>query len=292
MLIEKQDPKDTFFLKNKFINCKGNLLNLDESIIMGILNCTPDSFFDGKLQFSDEEILSKTKKMLQDGASIIDIGGYSTRPNANEVSEKEELQRVLPVIKLLTTEFPEAIFSIDTFRSSVAEKCVEHGAAIINDISGGDFDKKMIDCVAQLKVPYILMHSNTDSIKNIHQTSTSHNMVEEVIDYFSEKINLLRQKGINDIIIDPGFGFGKTVQQNYQLLRHLNDFKLLEIPLLVGVSRKSMINKVIGTTPEEALNGTTVLNTVALLKGASILRVHDVKEANQAIKLIGALKSE
>lgn len=283
MLIKKENPKVTIFLKNKFINCKGILLNLDEPCIMGILNRTPDSFFDGKSVFLEAEIIEKTKKMLADGAKIIDVGGYSTRPNATEVSEKEELTRILPIIKLLVTEFPKIIISVDTFRSSVAEKCVSYGAALINDISGGDFDEKMLDCVANLKVPYVLMHSNK-SLETMHITSAN-NIIENEMSYFSKKIDVLYQKGITDIIIDPGFGFGKTVEQNYQLLKKLVDFKLFELPILVGISRKSMIHKVLNTSPQEALNGTTVLNTFALLNGASILRVHDVKEANETIIL-------
>jgi len=289
MLNVKENPKDTFFLKNKFINCKGILLNLDEPTIMGILNHTPDSFFDGKLTFSETEIIEKTLFMLTNGAKIIDIGGYSTRPNGCEVSEKEELKRTLAVVKLLVAEFPDIILSIDTFRSVVAEKCIENGAAIINDISGGDFDKKMIACVAQLKVPYIFMHSNSKLI-DLHKIETKKNILDEEIFYFSEKINLFHKKGITDIIIDPGFGFGKTLEQNYYLLNRLADFQLFELPILVGISRKSMINKVLGTTPQQALNGTSVLNTIALLKGASILRVHDVKEANEAVKLVAALE--
>ena len=284
MFIKNRSPKDTFFLKNKFINSNEILLNLDEPCIMGILNVTPDSFFDGKESFSLYEIEEKTKGMLANGAKIIDVGGYSTRPNASVVSEKDELARVLPIIKFLVSKFPDIIISIDTFRSNVAQKCVENGASIINDISGGDYDKKMMDCVAQLNVPYVLMHSSK-TLNNMHLQKQQSNIIDEVMTYFSKKINLLRQKGINDIIIDLGFGFGKTVEQNFELMQRLNEFKIIELPILVGISRKSMINKVLQTPPQEALNGTTVLNTIALLKGASILRVHDVKEANEAIKL-------
>lgn len=290
MLIEKESPKDTFFLKNKIINCKGILLNLDEPCVMGILNLTPDSFFDGKAFFSDEEIIAKTKKMLDDGAKIIDVGGYSTRPNASEVSEKEELNRVLLVVKLLVAEFKNIVISVDTFRSVVAEKCIENGAALINDISGGDYDEKMVDCIATLKVPYVLMHSN-NALSKMHVINENQSITDEVFSYFSEKINELTKKGIADIIIDPGFGFGKSLEQNYQLMQQLNGFSIFERPILVGISRKSMLNKVLQTTPQTALNGTTVLNTLALTKGASILRVHDVKEAVEAIVLTEKVSS-
>jgi dihydropteroate synthase len=228
--------------------------------------------------------------MEYDGAKIIDIGGYSTRPNATEVSEEEELARVLPIVKLIKSNFNGLNISIDTFRSNVAKKCVEVGADIINDISGGSLDDKMFSCIAELNVPYVLMHIK-GSPQNMQKNPSYKNVVEEVKQYFEEKITQLNQLGVTDVILDPGFGFGKTIEHNYELLDNLDAFTSLGLPILAGVSRKSMINKVIGTTPDEALNGTTSLNTIALLKGANILRVHDVKEANETIKLTQKLKS-
>jgi dihydropteroate synthase len=281
-----ETPQDT----NKSIKFKVKGINLDEPIIMGILNVTPDSFFDGRKHISEETIVQKVNSMEYDGAQIIDIGGYSTRPNAAEVSEEEELARVLPIVKLIKSNFNGLNISIDTFRSNVAKKCVEVGADIINDISGGSFDDKMFSCIAKLNVPYILMHIK-GTPQNMQENPSYKNVVEEVKQYFEEKITQLNQLGVTDIILDPGFGFGKTIEHNYELLDNLDAFTSLGLPILAGVSRKSMINKVIGTTPDEALNGTTSLNTIALLKGANILRVHDVKEAKETIKLTQKLKS-
>lgn len=283
-MFTQETPQDTFFLKKNTINCKGKLLNLDELHIMGILNLTPDSFFDGGSYSNEKLIVEKVQKMLNDGATFIDVGGYSSRPGAEHVSEAEELKRVIPVIELLVREFPDILISVDTFRSKVAEQAINAGAALINDISGGNMDNNMFNAIKDLQVPYIMMHMQ-GTPQDMQQNPNYENVVSEVIHYFAEKINQLDQLGVNDVILDPGFGFGKTVEHNYELLNHLEEFKITELPLLVGFSRKSMINKVIHTTPKEALNGTTVLNTLALSKGANILRVHDVKEAKEVVDL-------
>ena len=285
MLSKIESPQDT----NKSITFKVNGINLDEPIVMGILNVTPDSFFDGRNDLTEEDIIRKVNAMEYDGAKIIDIGGYSTRPGAEEVSEAEELKRVLPIVQLIRSNFKGMEISIDTFRSAVAEKCVKAGATIINDISGGSLDKKMFSCVADLKVPYILMHIQGNP-KTMQENPSYNNVVKEVKQYFEEKINQLNQLGAKDIILDPGFGFGKTIEHNYELLNNLDQFKTFNLPILAGVSRKSMINKVLNTTPEEALNGTTTLNTIALTKGAKILRVHDVREARECVKLVEQLR--
>lgn len=284
MLSKIESPQDT----NKSINLKVNKINLDEPAIMGILNVTPDSFFDGRNDLTEANIVQKVNAMEYDGAKIIDVGGYSTRPGAEQVSEIEELHRVLPIVKLIRSNFKDLEISIDTFRSSVAEKSVEAGATIVNDVSGGTLDSNMFSCIADLKVPYILMHIK-GTPQTMQENPTYNYVVEEVKNYFEEKINELTQLGVNNIILDPGFGFGKTVEHNYELLNNLDAFKTFGLPILAGVSRKSMINKVLDTTPEEALNGTTVLNTIALTKGANILRVHDVREANECVKLVGRL---
>ncbi|MCB9359871.1 MAG: dihydropteroate synthase [Flavobacteriales bacterium] len=283
-MFSKETTQDTFFLKKNTINCKGKLLNLDELVVMGILNLTPDSFFDGGKYNDVQFIVNNVQKMLDEGAKIIDIGGYSSRPGAAEVNEEEELNRVIPIIELLISKFPEIIISIDTFRSKVAKQAINAGAAIINDISAGKMDKNMFAAVKELQVPYIIMHMQ-GTPKTMQENPTYKNVTLEVIDFFAKKINELNQLGVNDIIIDPGFGFGKTVEHNYELLNNLEQFKILEVPILIGVSRKSMINKVLNTTPKEALNGTTTLNTLALSKGANILRVHDVLEAKQVVEL-------
>ena len=281
-----ETPQDT----NKSINFKMKGIILDEPIIMGILNVTPDSFFDGGKHLGEETIIRKVNSMEYDGAQIIDIGGYSTRPGAKEVSEEEELNRVLPIVKLIKSNFDGLIISVDTFRSNVARKCVEAGADIINDISGGSLDDKMFGCMAELKVPYILMHIK-GTPQNMQENPTYNNVVDEVKSFFEEKINQLNSLGVENVILDPGFGFGKTVEHNYELLNNLDAFQSIGKPILAGISRKSMINKVINTSPDEALNGTTVLNTIALQKGANILRVHDIKEASETIKLTQKLKS-
>lgn len=280
----KETVQDTFFLKKKSINCDGKIVNLDEPLVMGILNATPDSFFDGGKHTDEKNIIAFVKQQLADGAAIIDVGGYSSKPGAAEVSEKEELNRVIPVIRLLKQEFKDLIISIDTFRSAVAREAIKNGAELINDISAGELDSKMFDVVAELNVPYIMMHMQ-GTPQTMQNNPTYQNVTREVMDYFIEKTAILRQKGVNDIIIDPGFGFGKTIEHNYQLLRELNHFNCFELPILVGVSRKSMITKALNISSKDALNGTTALNALALTKGANILRVHDVKEANEVVKL-------
>ena len=270
------------------INCKGNLIDLSTPKIMGILNITPDSFFDGGKYKNDNEFLSQVYIMLKEGATFIDVGAYSSRPNAAHVSESEELQRLIPIINLLLKEFPEILLSVDTFRSTVAQKAVECGAALINDISAGLMDKNMISTVAKLRVPYIMMHMR-GTPQNMMQNTTYENLLEDIIYYFSERLSESKKAGIIDTIIDPGFGFAKTLEQNYELLNNLELFTHLDKPILVGLSRKSMIYKQLETTPEHALNGTSVLNTIALQKQANILRVHDVKEALECITLLNKL---
>lgn len=272
----------------KTINCKGNLIDLSSPRAMGILNITPDSFYDGGKLRTDKEILTQAEKMLTEGAAFLDIGGYSSRPGAEAVPEKEELQRVLPAVEMILKNFPETLISTDTFRSNVAKRSVEAGAAMINDISAGMLDKKMIETVAQMQVPYIMMHLR--GTPETMQTHTDYgNLVQDILLYFSERIAAARTAGINDIIIDPGFGFAKTTAQNFELLHKSELFQQLELPVLTGISRKSMIYKTLGISPQEALNGTTALHSIALLKGAAVLRVHDVKEAVECITLINAL---
>jgi dihydropteroate synthase len=266
------------------LNIKGKLVDLGTPVVMGILNITPDSFFEGSRFNTELEILTQTEKMLSEGATFIDVGGYSSRPGAEDISVDEECSRVSKAISAICKEFPQTIISIDTFRSEVARQAVQEGAAIINDISAGELDRKMFETVAALNVPYIAMHmrGNPQTMKEL--TSYT-NLVKEVMAYFIDKISHLKALGVNDIIIDPGFGFAKTIDQNFELLTHLDYLKNLERPILAGLSRKSMIWKTLGITAEGALNGTTALNMTALLKGASILRVHDVKEAVEVIKL-------
>lgn len=266
------------------INCNGSLIDFNTPKVMGILNLTPDSFYDGGRNKTAEDYLRHAGRMLEEGASFIDVGAYSSRPGAVDISEEEELQRILPVVGALVSQFPEVILSIDTFRSEVARQCVEAGAAIINDISGGNLDEQMLKTVAELKVPYILMHMR-GTPKNMVELNSYDDLVQDILLYFSQRIAEARDLGINDLIIDPGFGFSKNIQQNFELMSRMELFQNLELPVLSGISRKSMIYKSLGITPEEALNGTTVLNTVSLLKGAHILRVHDVKEAMECIKL-------
>lgn len=266
------------------INCKGKLLNLDSPIVMGILNVTPDSFYDGGNLSNQNDIIAKAGQMLRDGATILDIGGYSSKPGAKEVSEEEELIRVIPTIQLIVKEFPEAIISIDTFRSSVARESIRAGASIINDISAGELDSNMFTTVKELQVPYCLMHMQGNP-QNMQNKPTYKNVVTEVFYSLADKVEKLKELGVNDILIDPGFGFGKTIEHNYEILNNLNHFSWLNLPILVGVSRKSMIHKVLNISPSEALNGTTALHSFALLGGANILRVHDVKEAKETIML-------
>jgi len=266
------------------INCKGQLIDLSSPKVMGILNITPDSFYDGGLYKNENDILKHTEKMLNEGATFIDIGAYSSRPGATHISEEEELKCIVPVVNLLLKHFPETYLSIDTFRSEVAKQCIEAGAAIVNDISAGQMDANMIQTVGKLGVPYIMMHMK-GTPKNMQQQTQYDDLVKDIIFFFSKRIAEARLHKINDIIIDPGFGFSKNLEQNYELLSKLELFNNLDLPLLVGISRKSMIYKLLESTPQKALNGTTTLNTVALTKGASILRVHDVKEAMECVKL-------
>ncbi|WP_428742016.1 dihydropteroate synthase [Tenacibaculum sp.] len=270
------------------INCKGTLIDLTKPKVMGILNVTPDSFFDGGKYKNEHDILAQTEKMLNEGATFIDVGAYSSRPGAKHITEEEELQRMLPVVELLMEHFPEILISVDSFRSRVVEESINGGAAIINDISGGKMDEKMFEMVAKLQVPYIMMHMQ-GTPQSMQQNPQYENVVTDVISFFAEQLFKLRQLKVNDVIIDVGFGFGKTIEQNYELLKNLSLFKNLEVPILTGVSRKSMLYKLLGTTPQEALNATTVANTIALLNGTQILRVHDVKEAVEAVKIVEQL---
>ncbi|UOY05459.1 dihydropteroate synthase [Muricauda sp. SCSIO 64092] len=272
------------------INCNGRLLDLTTPKVMGILNITPDSFYDGGRYNNPASIVQQVERMLKEGASLIDIGAHSSKPGAKDVSEDVELHRVLPVVNLILNEFPHAVLSIDTFRSRVAKKCLQVGAAMINDISGGYLDHKMMATVAEFQVPFIAMHMR-GTPQTMKSMTTYDDMLKEVLFYFSEIIAKARDLKINDLILDPGFGFAKTVEQNYRLLQHLDLFKNLERPILAGVSRKSMIYKTLGCTPEKALNGTTALHMAALERGANILRAHDVQEAMECIRLFQALES-
>ena len=272
------------------INCNGKLISLHQPKVMGILNLTPDSFYDGGKYKDDSSILHQVEKMINEGASFIDVGAYSTRPGAKEVDEHTELKRIVPIISIILKEFSEAIVSIDTFRSKVAIECISSGAAIINDISAGVQDQQMLNTVAQLNVPYIMMHTR-GTPQNMQQQTNYDDVLKEVLLFFSERLSIAKSLGIKDIIIDPGFGFAKNLNQNYELLRQLEMMSFIELPLLVGISRKSMIYKTLNTTADQALNGTTALHMVCLQKGAKILRVHDVKEAMECIKLHNQLNA-
>lgn len=272
------------------INCKGKLIDLSSPKVMGILNITPDSFYDGGKHKNETSILKHVECMLEEGATFIDIGAYSSKPNADFVSEAVELQRIVPIVEIVLKKFPEALISVDTFRSNVAKQCVEAGTTLINDISAGKLDENMLQTVANLHVPYIMMHMK-GTPQTMQQHTNYNNLTKDVLFYFSERIAAAKALGIVDIIVDPGFGFAKTLEQNYELLNKLELFKMIKKPILVGVSRKSMIYKTLETTANDALNGTTVLNTIALQKGASILRVHDVKEAIETIKLVESLNA-
>ncbi len=273
------------------INCKGQIIDLSTPKIMGILNITPNSFYDGGKYSLENNAIAQVEKMLKEGATFIDIGAYSSKPNAELVSEEEELNRIIPVVKAILNKFPDALLSIDTFRSTVAQECINNGAALINDISAGSLDEKMMEVIASNNVPYIMMHLRGTPQTMQDQTNYEH-IINEILTYFSDKVNKARSLGINDLIIDPGFGFAKTTDQNYEILSNLELFKMLELPILAGISRKSMIYKTLETSPEEALNGTTVLNTIAITKGATIIRVHDVKEAMECVKLCGNLVNQ
>ena len=269
------------------LNCKGQLLVIDKPIVMGIVNVTPDSFYSGSRQQASENILQTVQKMLDDGASIIDIGGQSTRPGSSFISADEEADRVIPAIEQVIKSIPGAIISIDTFHSKVAKWAVNAGAKMVNDISAGSMDSDMISTVAELHVPYIIMHMK-GTPQTMQQSPHYNNVSVEVLDFLIAKKEACRAAGIHDIIIDPGFGFGKTITHNFTLLKQLEVLKIMNVPILAGLSRKGMVYKTLGTTAEEALNGTTALNTIALLNGANILRVHDVKEAMECIKLVQA----
>ena len=273
-----------------YINVKGQLMDLSQPKVMGILNATPDSFYAQSRLQTEKEIILRLQEMENEGASIMDIGAYSSRPNAQHISIEEEMERLRNCLTLVNKECPNAIVSIDTFRADIAKMCVEeYGAAMINDISAGNMDKQMFATIAQLGVPYIIMHMQ-GTPQDMQSAPHYDNLLKEVFYYFSEKISKLRDLGVKDIILDPGFGFGKTLEHNYQLMNHLEEFSTFELPLLVGISRKSMIHKLLGTSPEEALNGTTALNTISLLKGANILRVHDVKAAVEAVNIVEKMK--
>ena len=289
MLFLKNDK--SFYKKKSSINLNGKLINLNSPMVMGILNVTPDSFYDGGVYNTESEIIKRAAQIRDEGGHFIDIGAMSTRPGATEISLQEELNRLLPAVKAVRAEFPEASLSVDTYRSEVVNAVyTEIGGFIVNDISGGTFDINMFETVAKLHLPYILMHSKGKSDK-MQNLPIYEDVVKEVILFLSVQVQKLRRLGVCDIIIDPGFGFGKTADHNFEILNRLDAFKIFELPILVGVSRKTMIWKTLGISPEESLNGTTVLNTLALSGGSDILRVHDVKEAVETIKLVGKIKS-
>ena len=275
----------------RYINVNGSLLDLSQPRVMGILNVTPDSFYAGSRTQTEAEIVRRVKQIVSEGAAIIDIGAYSSRPNADNVSAREEMERLRMGLKILFEIQQDAVVSVDTFRADVARMCVEeYGVAIINDIAAGEMDANMFHTVAALNVPYIMMHMQ-GTPQSMQQHPHYDNLLKEVFLYFARKVQQLRDLGVKDIILDPGFGFGKTMEHNYELLSHLEEFRIFELPLLVGVSRKSMIYRLLDITPQEALNGTTVLDTICLLKGADILRVHDVKEAVETVRIVQAMRN-
>ena len=277
-------------MTEKSINLNGRLLSLKSPVVMGILNVTPDSFYAGSRQADEAAVAQRIETILAEGGAIVDIGGYSSRPDAAEVTEEEEWQRIKPALKRMQRDFPEVPVSVDTFRSVIARRAVEeYGTAMINDISGGMLDARMFETIALLQVPYILMHMR-GTPQTMQQHTDYDDLMEDIMLYFAQKVRALRQLGVNDVILDPGFGFAKTLEQNYELMRSLSEFSIhFETPLLVGISRKSMIYKLLNATPEDSLNGTTVLNTYALLNGADILRVHDVKAATETIEIVQPL---
>lgn len=283
--------KDTFFRKKETINAGGKLIDLSVPRVMGIINITPDSFYAGSRKPLLNDALQQANKMLTDGADFLDIGAYSSRPGAEDISVQEETDRLLPVVELIAANHPEAIISVDTFRSAVAEAAVKAGAHIINDISGGQLDENMFATVAKIKVPYILMHMK-GTPQTMNQLAQYDDIFIEVLDYFASRYHQLNQLRVHDVILDPGFGFAKMPEQSYELMSRLQDFNILELPILVGISRKRMIYKITGGTAEDALNATTALNTIALAKGANILRVHDVKEAIEAVKIFRAANNQ
>jgi dihydropteroate synthase len=286
------EAKDTFFSKKQTLNINGRLISLSSPMVMGIVNITPDSFYEGSRTVAPKDVLSRCETIMNEGGDIIDIGAYSSRPDAADISVEEEKMRFASVLGLIRKEFPDAILSIDTYRPEVANMAVsEYGANMINDISGGTLDDKMFDTVAQLHVPYILMHmkGTPQTMKHLNQYD---DLVTDILMFFAERVNTLRLKGVADIIIDPGFGFAKNIAQNFKLLSNLDKFSFLNLPVLAGLSRKSFIYKTLGETPGDALVGTTAMNTIALLNGADILRVHDVKEAVDCVKLVEAYKQQ
>ncbi|OWP85113.1 dihydropteroate synthase [Flavobacterium davisii] len=272
------------------INCKGKLIDLMIPKVMGILNITPDSFYDGGKLKTDGSVLKQAEKMLLEGATFLDIGGQSTRPNAEFLSADDELNRISSVVSLLITEFPEILISIDTFYSKVADECLQLGVSLINDISAGSLDENMFDVIAKYKVPFVMMHMRGNP-RTMQQMVSYDDLVKDILFYFSQKIMKARSYGINDLILDPGFGFSKTLEQNFELLSKIELLSIADLPILIGISRKSMIYKTLDITAQEALNGTTVLNTIAITKGAKILRVHDVKEAVETIRLCEMTKN-
>lgn len=274
---------------NKYINVNGKLLDLSSPKVMGILNLTPDSFYAESRKQTEQDIRIRTRQIIEEGGSIIDVGAYSSRPKAEHITPDEEMRRLRNGLQIINSEYPDAIISVDTFHADVARMCVEeYGVAIINDIAAGEMDENMFQMIARLKVPYIMMHMQ-GTPQNMQQNPHYENVVKEVMLYFATKIQQLRDLGAKDLIIDPGFGFGKTLEHNYELLEKLESFQLFDLPLLVGVSRKSMIYKLLGGTSEDALNGTSIINTISLLKGANILRVHDVKAASEAVQIVNAM---
>lgn len=278
-------------MNHKSLNIKGVIIPLNEPVIMGILNITPDSFFSGSRKETEREIDERIQAILSEGGTIIDLGGYSSRPDASPIDEAEEMKRLTTALELIKRHYADTVISIDTFRSGIARRCVEeYGASIINDISGGQLDDNMFATIAALNVPYILMHMR-GTPQTMQQHTKYDDLIGEILIYFASRIRQLHLLGVNDIIIDPGFGFSKTTDQNYQLMHQLNELALLDLPLLIGISRKSMIYKLLGSTPEESLNGTTVLNTIALLNGANFLRVHDVKAAKEAVRIVSKYKN-
>ncbi len=284
------DFKDTFFSKKRTLNIRGSLLDLSHPAVMGVLNITPDSFFDGGKYQGNDNMLKRVEELVAEGATFIDIGAYSSRPGARHLSEQEEYKRLKPVVTQIRKKFPETILSVDTFRSGIAREMVrEFGVDMINDISAGSMDDEMFNTIAELHVPYIIMHMR-GTPSDMQDNPTYKNVAQEILHYFSEKVHALTLLGVTDIIVDPGFGFGKTLDHNYELLANLDSFSMMELPVMVGLSRKSMIYKFFGITPDEALNGTTILHTIALMNGADILRVHDVREAMEAIALVQKLK--
>jgi len=277
--------KGTNFLQNIMMNIRGDIHTFHSPLIMGVLNLTPDSFFDGGQYNSSKKIIEHVEKMVNEGANIIDLGAYSSRPGAEHINEKEELKRLMEPLQQIRSRFSDILISVDTFRSNVAEQAFNNGADIINDISSGELDDQMLDTISRIKVPYIMMHMQGNP-KTMQQNPSYDNVTSSVIKFFSSKIRLAISKGINDIIIDPGFGFGKNVDHNYELLKNLKELQLFNKPILIGVSRKSMINKVLNVSTQNTLNGSSVLHTIALLNGANILRVHDVEAAREVVKIV------